>query len=141
MTSPHPIEDLKTLIASAAPRHEPGEYVFVTLSDATAIERLQPIGTFREAEGWSVLCARAHAEASGLPFSGCFGWIVLEVHSSLHAVGFLAAITSRLALEKIPCNAVSAYHHDHLFVPIERVEEAMETLRAWIREESPAPRL
>ena len=43
--------------------------------------------------------------------------ITLDVHSSLESVGFLAAVSARLAAAGIPCNAVSAFHHDHLFVP------------------------
>ena len=51
--------------------------------------------------------------------------ITLTVHSSLEAVGFLAVITRKLAQHSISVNAVSAYHHDHLFVPVACAEEAM----------------
>jgi hypothetical protein len=44
-------------------------------------------------------------------------------------VGFLAAITARLAEAGISVNAVSAFHHDHLFVPADRGDEAMAALR------------
>jgi hypothetical protein len=50
--------------------------------------------------------------------------ITLTVHSSLEAVGFLAAVTVPLAEAGISVNAVSAFHHDHLFVPVERAEDA-----------------
>ena len=46
----------------------------------------------------------------------------------LEAVGFLAAITTRLAEDGIPVNAVSAFHHDHLFVPLDRLDDAMAAL-------------
>jgi hypothetical protein len=39
-------------------------------------------------------------------------------------VGFLAAITASLAEAGISVNAVSAFYHDHLFVPVERAEDA-----------------
>jgi uncharacterized protein len=52
----------------------------------------------------------------------------LKVHSSLHAVGLLAAITERLSEAGISVNAVSAFHHDHLFVPHDRAVEAVELL-------------
>lgn len=54
--------------------------------------------------------------------------ITLTVHSSLEAVGFLAVITRHLAQHSISVNAVSAYHHDHLFVPVHRADEAMRLL-------------
>jgi hypothetical protein len=54
--------------------------------------------------------------------------ITLEVHSSLEAVGFLAAIATRLAAAGIGVNPVAGYFHDHLFVPEARAEEAMRLL-------------
>ncbi len=44
------------------------------------------------------------------------------------AIGFLAAVTAHLAESGIAVNAVSAFHHDHLFVPAARAEEAMRRL-------------
>jgi hypothetical protein len=54
--------------------------------------------------------------------------ITLNIHSSLDAVGFLAAITARLASAGMGVNSVSAYFHDHLFVPAVRADEAMAIL-------------
>ena len=54
--------------------------------------------------------------------------ITLEIHSSLQAVGFLAAVTARLAAADMGVNPVSGYFHDHLFVPEDRAEEAMRIL-------------
>jgi hypothetical protein len=51
------------------------------------------------------------------------------VHSSLEAVGFLATITERLAAADISVNAISAYFHDHLFVPFDKADQAMDILR------------
>lgn len=55
--------------------------------------------------------------------------LTLNVHSSLEAVGFLAAITARLATAGIGVNPVSAFYHDHLFVPADRAEEALDVLQ------------
>jgi uncharacterized protein len=57
----------------------------------------------------------------------------LTVHSSLEAVGFLAAITARLAETGISVNAVSAFYHDHLFVPHDRADEALARLQEMMR--------
>jgi hypothetical protein len=54
--------------------------------------------------------------------------VTLTVHSALEAVGFVAAITTRLAAAGISVNAVSAFFHDHLFVPAERAEVTVEIL-------------
>lgn len=55
--------------------------------------------------------------------------ITLTVHSSLEAVGFLAAVTGRLTEAGISVNAVSAFYHDHLFVPEHRAGEALHHLQ------------
>ena len=60
--------------------------------------------------------------------------ITLEIHSALEAVGFLAAITTRLAASGMGVNPVSAFYHDHLFVPVDRAEEAVALLEEMARE-------
>jgi hypothetical protein len=79
---------------------------------------------FREAEGVTVIVPAAGAEA--LPWAQ----ITCRVHSSLEAVGMLAAIAETLAREGIACNAVSALHHDHLFLPWARRHDALRVLQA-----------
>jgi hypothetical protein len=51
-------------------------------------------------------------------------------------VGFLAAVTARLADAGIAVNAVSAFYHDHLFVPESRAEEAFGLLQNMSASES-----
>jgi hypothetical protein len=60
------------------------------------------------------------------------GWarIALGVHSSLEAVGLTARIAAALADRGIGANVVAAVHHDHVFVPWERREEALAALQA-----------
>jgi hypothetical protein len=89
---------------------------------------LRPILQFHEAEGITIVVERAAAEAVGLPSVFSCRLITLEVHSALDAVGFLAAVTARLAKHGIAVNPVAAFHHDHLFVPEEHAEAAMRAL-------------
>jgi uncharacterized protein len=59
------------------------------------------------------------------------GWarITLGVHSSLAAVGLTARVADALAAQRISANMVAAFHHDHVFVPWERRDEALAILR------------
>jgi uncharacterized protein len=58
-----------------------------------------------------------------------FAKISLQVYSDLEGVGLTAAVSSALAEAGIACNVIAGAYHDHLFVPWERREEAMEILR------------
>jgi hypothetical protein len=60
------------------------------------------------------------------------GWarITLGVHSSLAAVGLTARVATALAACGISANVVAAFHHDHVFVPWDRRQEALTVLRA-----------
>ena len=84
---------------------------------------------FREREGTTLVVRREEAESAGLSYQFASRLITLTVHSSLEAVGFLAAIAGRLAEAGISVNAVSAYYHDHLFVPEDRADEALRLLQ------------
>ena len=55
--------------------------------------------------------------------------ITLTIHSDLSAVGFLARITDKLAKAGISVNVCSGYYHDHLFVPIEKANNAIDILK------------
>lgn len=121
--------DLKTLLASMTPELLDGIYVFATLAPGVPQpEGLEPIMVFREREGTTLIETEDAATASGLTASFRCRMITLNIHSSLEAVGFLAAITTRLAAAGMGVNPVSAFYHDHLFVPAERAEEAVELL-------------
>ena len=122
------ITDLPTLLQTLAPIVSDEEYVFATIRDESELTQMDPIGVFREKEAITVICRRSQAQAAGLPFEGSYRQITLSVHSSLQAVGLLAAVTAALAAEGIPCNAVSAFYHDHLFVPAHLAAQAVSKL-------------
>lgn len=122
--------DLQTLLASMTPQLLPGAYVFATLPPGTSLPGgLDPVMTFRETEGLTLIVAEDQAHAAGIVGSFRCRMITLNIHSSLEAVGFLAAITARLAAAGMGVNPVSAFYHDHLFVPTERADEAVAILR------------
>lgn len=122
--------DLKTLLATMTPELQAGTYVFVTLAPGVAQpEDFEPVMIFREREGVTLIVTEDAASAAGVTASFRCRMVTLNIHSSLEAVGFLAAITTRLAAAGMGVNPVSAFYHDHLFVPAERAEEALELLR------------
>ncbi len=126
--------NLKILLATMQPVLHELPYVFCTI-EHNPFEKLSfdPICTFREQEGITVIATEDQAIAGGLASDTLWACITLNVHSSLNAVGFLAAITARLAQAGVSVNAVSAYYHDHLFVPWKRRNEVMKILAELIR--------
>lgn len=122
--------DLARLLHSMTPQLNPGEYVFCCVPADHDCSALQPIACMRECEGLSLVLTREVADAHGLRYDYLAAWITLEVHSSLAAVGLTASFSAALAQAGISCNVVSGFHHDHLFVPSERAERALSTLRA-----------
>ena len=120
--------NLDVLIASMEPVVRDGRYVFVTVDTATAATLPAEI-VVRETEGVTVVVAQAEADARGLPYDFVAGWITLQVHSALDAVGLTAAFSGALAASGISTNVVAGYHHDHLLVPINDVDRAMAALR------------
>jgi hypothetical protein len=127
--------ELQTLLGSMSPELLPGIFVFATrLPDAPHPTGIQPVMAFREREGETLILSEEEARAAGLSYTFASRMITLNVHSSLEAVGFLATITTRLAAAGIGVNPVSAYFHDHLFVPAERADEAMRLLMQLVKD-------
>ena len=121
--------DLNTLIASMHPELRDGTYVFVTMPlDGADPDGLGAVMSFREEEGVTMIVPDQTASAAGLVKVFPCRMVTLTVHSALNAVGALAAITVRLAAAGISVNAVSAFIHDHLFVPAGQAEETVEIL-------------
>lgn len=124
------ITDLDTLLTQMRPTLDPGRYAFVVLPHGVTPDPAAVIATMREPEGLSAVLAEHEVRALGLPITFTAAWITLTVHSDLAAVGLTAAFAGALARAGISCNVVAGVHHDHLFVPLDRAQDAMEALRA-----------
>ncbi len=74
------------------------------------------------------------ARAAGIEPLFRAAWIALTVHLDLHAVGLTAAFTRALGDAGISCNVIAAAYHDHIFVPVDDAERAMDALRALQRD-------
>lgn len=121
---------LPQLLKTMTPVLDPTEYVFVSTPSPKLPLLLTAIGMFREAEGITLILPRREADKAGLAYAAVFERITLMVHSSLEAVGLTAAVATALAQRGIACNAVAAYYHDHVFVPIGRGAAALAVLQA-----------
>jgi uncharacterized protein len=120
--------DLATLLVTMKPALDPREWVFCCLDRAYPVHELQPLFTFREGEGTTAILERAVAEQHELPYTFPCRRITMRVESDLASVGFTAAISAALTKHTIATNVVSAYYHDHFFVPLDRGEEALHVL-------------
>lgn len=123
-------EDLDNLLALLNPSLLAGDFVFCTLENAQYgdFADLQPIASYQEEEGLSLLLARGAAESAGLAYESVFSCISLMVHSSLDAVGLTAAVSGRLAAHGISANMIAAYYHDHIYVPQNKAQLALQVL-------------
>ena len=123
------ISDLSTLLRSLKPLLHDGVYVFCAIEDAGDPEALNPLATFRESEGLTLVVDENTAAAHSLTPLFRAAWITLTVQSDLNAVGLTAVVSTALAKAGISCNVIAAVHHDHLFVPVDRADDAMRVLR------------
>lgn len=122
--------NLRELIKNIQPELVNEEFIFASMDeDKFRDKKLNPLCRFLENEGISLILRRVEADEKGIHYNSVFKMITLKVHSSLEAVGFLAKITGELAKHQISVNPVSAYYHDHLFIPISKAEEALIILK------------
>lgn len=125
-----PVSDLSQLLRTLRPVLNDGTYVFASLPHDAVFGALEPIATFREVEGLTVVVEEARARLAGLRVLFRAAWVTLSVHSDLQAVGLTAAVAAALTRANISCNMIAAAYHDHLFVPVESANAAIEVLAA-----------
>lgn len=125
------ILELDQLLCSMTPKLMPTEYVFCTVnSPLSECIHLNPIATFQESKGLTLVLEKSTAVNVSLEFEGPFRLISLTVHSSLDAVGLTAAVSSKLASVGISANVIAAFYHDHIFVQSEKADAALLALQA-----------
>jgi len=122
--------NLTKLLASMEPVLLEGRFVFATVERVP--EGLALVGSFREAEGWTLIVAES--DAAGLEaVTAPMRCISLTIHSAFEAVGLTAAFASELAGHGISANVVAGFYHDHIFVPEADAERALAALQGLSR--------
>ena len=116
--------DLQRLLAGLAPELAERPRAIRSQAAGASIPA-EAIMLFREHKGVTTVVEVDESSDESL-----WAQITLRIHSSLEAIGMMAAIAAALAARDIPCNAVSAYYHDHLFVPWSRRDDAIAALQA-----------
>lgn len=123
--------DLAAMLRTLSVKLHPETYVFCTFPPGESHPSSLPAkGIFEEDEGKTVITTEAAAKEHGLNYFFPCCQLTLAVHSSLDAVGLLAAITTHLAKEVgVGVNPVSGFYHDHLFVPLGKEQECIVALQ------------
>ncbi len=119
--------DLAALLRGLSPRLNDGCYVYTQVRTGVPAGA-DPLVMVREDEGMTLILARQEADRLDLAYEFVAAWITLEIHSALDAVGLTAAVSHVLTRAGISANVVAGYTHDHVFVPLERAEDAMRAL-------------
>jgi uncharacterized protein len=122
------VKDLDKMLGQMSPDLADETYVFATVR--VLPRGLEPIMTFSEDEGPTVIVTMAQARQHRLGGEQPMARITLRVHSALDGVGLTAAVSTELAGLGISCNVVAAYHHDHVFLPLKHAQTALQALEA-----------
>ncbi|MGY5876792.1 MAG: ACT domain-containing protein [Candidatus Thorarchaeota archaeon] len=121
--------DLSELLGNMRPKLLDDTYSICTVTEEQLSSmNINPMMVYREAEGITLICKSIQLEGKILQCETDWRVITLTVHSSLVAVGFLAAITAKLADHRISVNVISAYYHDHLLVRNHDANRAIDIL-------------
>ena len=125
------VRDTRAMLAGMTPVLKRGSFVFCTTNDPALVEqaRVAALSWFREDEGFALILELEVAASLGFDVTMPMSRIVFEVFSALDGVGLTAAISTALASDDIPCNVVSAYHHDNVFVPVSMADRATHILQ------------
>ena len=123
------------MLATLEPHLHEEEFVFCTMENGRYGDHpeLQPIASFMEAEGLTLVIPKHRADEHGVLYEAVFNCITLTVHSSLEAVGLTAVIATKLTEHNISANVIAAYYHDHVFVQNGRANAALAALHELVQ--------
>ena len=117
-------------LRSLNPQLNEGKYVFACVEDVEVVSRSSTVLEFQEKEGTTVILLQDEADRLGLSYSYVAAWITMKTPTALDAIGITATFARLLADHNISCNVVAGYHHDHIFVPYDARQQAIEVLNS-----------
>ena len=125
-----PIRELHLLLKHMKPSIRERDLVYVLLKESDELpDEVHILCKFKEDEGNTLIVRKSVADEMEYDYEGSWTRIILQVHSSLDAVGFIAEIASELARHGISTNIFSAYFHDHILVQSSLADKAIDILR------------
>ena len=122
--------DLEKMLRTLSVERSLGVFTYLAVGGPSEALLDVARATVDEGDLTTVVLPVEAAERAGHTVIVRLAWLTLTVRSSLEAVGLTAAVSERLTDVGISCNVLAGYHHDHLLVPVERVDEAIVALTA-----------
>ncbi len=122
--------DLARMLATLGVRRRDGVFTFVAVTDPAPHLVATAHAMVRESDSTTLVLPVEVAAREGLAVVVEMAWLTLTVQSSLEAVGLTAAFSQLLGAAGIPCNVLAGHDHDHILVPLDRVDDAIRELTA-----------
>ena len=124
--------NLAAMLESISVSVRPDHYVVVTLPHDAAIPSLGDgvAAVIAEDEGPTVIATVVRAGLEEWPHDFTASWLTIDVHSALQAVGLTATFSRQLGRAGIPCNVIAGFFHDHILVPVDKTDAAVEVIEA-----------
>jgi hypothetical protein len=125
--APEPLADLAEILAALTVSRRDGVFVMCTVDDLPDAD-LEAV--LFEDEGITIVLPLAQAEELRLTWGFEAAWLTIDVLTALDGVGLTAAVSHALADAGIACNVLAGFHHDHILVPVDAADRAMDAITA-----------
>ncbi|MFT5564932.1 MAG: hypothetical protein ACI970_001669 [Myxococcota bacterium] len=125
--APEPLADLAEILAALTVSRRDGVFVMCTVDDLPDAD-LEAV--LFEDEGITIVLPLAQAEELRLTWGFEAAWLTIDVLTALDGVGLTAAVSRALADAGIACNVLAGFHHDHILVPVDAADRAMDAITA-----------
>jgi uncharacterized protein len=104
------------------------EYGFAAVQNNKISIDDQVFCTVKENEGFTIIADKKYFETNGIKYDCPFAKLTIETHTSLDLIGLTAVLSKKLADNNIPANIIAGYYHDHIFVPYELRQKAIDLI-------------